>query len=45
MREYSGALRGKIGVHEGVLATTVPQVEDEVSKKADMVLLDVDGGA
>ena len=45
MREYSGALRGKIGVHEGVLTTAVPQVEDEVSKKANVVLLNVDGGA
>lgn len=45
MREYSGTLRRKIGVHKCVLTTAVPQVEDEVSEKPNVVLLNVDGSA
>lgn len=40
-----GPLGGKIAVHEGILSTAVPKVEDEVAQESNMVLLDVDGGA
>lgn len=42
--EDGRALGGEVDVHEGVLSTTVPEIEDKVAEKADMVLLDVDGG-
>ena len=43
--EDGRALGGQIRVHECVLAAAVPQVEDEISEEADVVLLDVDGRA
>ena len=43
--EDSRALRREIRVHKGVLAATVPEVEDEVSEETDVILLDVDGRA
>ena len=43
--EDGRALGRQVRVHERVLAAAVPEVEDEVSKKADVVLLDVDGRA
>jgi hypothetical protein len=36
------ALGGQVRVHERVLATAVPEVEDEVAQEANVVLLDVD---
>ena len=43
MLEYRGPLGGKIAVHEGILATAVPEVEDQVAEEADVILLYVDG--
>lgn len=43
--KYSGTLGGEVRVHKGVLASAVPEIENEVSEKADVVLLDVNGGA
>src|SRR4051812_47610453 len=40
--EYRGALRRQIGIHERILTSTIPQIEDEVAQESDMVLLDVD---
>ena len=37
-------MSGEIAVHEGILTAAVPEVEDEISEKANMVLLDVNGG-
>jgi hypothetical protein len=39
------ALRREVGIHKGVLAAAVPEVEDEVAQETDVVLLDVDGRA
>lgn len=39
------ALRGEVVVDEGVLAAAVPQIEGEAAEEADVVMLDVDGGA
>ena len=36
------ALGGEVRVHEHVLSAAVPEVEDEISEEADVVLLDVD---
>src|SRR5216684_8374089 len=41
--EDSRALRREVGIHKGVLTAAVPEVEDEVSEEADVVLLDIDG--
>ena len=43
--EDGRALGRQVRVHERVLAAAVPEVEDEITKKADVVLLDVDGRA
>jgi len=43
--EDGRALRGEVRVHERVLPAAVPEVEDEISEEADVVLLDVDGRA
>lgn len=43
--EDGRALGSKVGVHEGVLATTIPEVKDEVTEKTNVILLNVDGGA
>ena len=43
--KYSGTLGGEVRVHKGVLASAVPEIENEVAEKADVVLLDVNGGA
>jgi len=40
--EDGRALGGEVRVHERVLAAAVPEVEDEISEEADVVLLDVD---
>ena len=41
-----GRLLGReVRVHEGILAATVPQVQDEISEEADMVLFNVYRGA
>lgn len=42
MLEYRGSLGGKIAVHERILATAVPEVEDQVTEEANMILLYVD---
>ena len=42
MLEDGRALGGEVRVHERVLAAAVPEVEDEISEEADVVLLDVD---
>ena len=41
--EDSGALGGEVRVHERVLASAVPEVENKVSEEPDVVLLDIDG--
>lgn len=43
MLEYRRALGGKVAVHEGILATTVPEVENQVTEEADVILFYVDG--
>lgn len=43
--EDGRALRGEVRVHERVLASAVPEVEDEVAEEPDVVLLDIDGRA
>jgi hypothetical protein len=40
--EDGRALRGEVRVHERVLPAAVPEVEDEISEEANVVLLDVD---
>ena len=45
MLEDGRALRGEVRVHERVLSSAVPEVEDEVAEEPDVVLLDVDGRA
>jgi hypothetical protein len=40
--ENDRALGCKVRIHEGVLASTVPEVEDEIAKEPDMVLFNVD---
>ena len=45
MREDDGALRTQVRIHECILATTVPEIEDEVAEEADVVLLDVNRSA
>lgn len=39
--EYVVSLTGKVVLHEGLLATTVPQVQHQVSKEADMGVLNI----
>ena len=39
------ALRLKVVLHEGFLPTAVPEVENEVSKEADVGMLDVDSSS
>lgn len=41
--EYRRPLRGKIAVHERILATAVPEVEHQVTEEADVILFYVDG--
>jgi hypothetical protein len=43
--EDGRALRREVRVHKGVLAAAVPEVENEVSEEADVILFDVDGRA
>ena len=43
--EDGRALRREVGIHKGVLAAAVPEVEDEIAEEADVVLFDVDGRA
>jgi hypothetical protein len=40
-----GALGGEVRVHESILSTAIPEVEDKVAQKANMVLFDVYGGS
>lgn len=35
-------LDGQVGIHESVLTATIPEVQDEVAKEADMILFDID---
>jgi len=42
--KYGGTLSGEVRVHEGVLASAVPEVENEVTEETNMVLFDVNGG-
>jgi len=43
MLKNGRALGGEVGVHEGILAAAVPEVEDEISEEADMVLFHIYG--
>ena len=43
--EDGRALRGEVRVHERVLSSAVPEVEDEVAEEPDVVLLYIDGRA
>ena len=45
MLEYSRLLDGEVGIHEGILTTAIPEIQNEVAKKANVVLLDVDSSA
>jgi len=40
-----GSLHGKIRVHERVLSSAVPEVEDKVAEKTDVILFDIYGRA
>jgi hypothetical protein len=42
--EYGRPLCAEIRVHVGVLTATVPEVQNEISEKTNMVLFDVYGG-
>ena len=41
--KYRRPLGGEVAVHERVLTTAIPEVEDQVPEEADMVLFYVDG--
>lgn len=43
--KYRRTLGGKIIVHEGILTTAVPKVENQVTKEADVILFHVDSCA
>ena len=43
--EDGRALRGEVRVHERVLSSAVPEVENKVAEEPDVVLLDIDGRA
>lgn len=43
MLEYRRPLGGEVAIHERILTAAVPKVEDQITKKADMVLFHVDG--
>ena len=42
MLKDSGTLSCEVGVHERILATAVPEVQDEVAEKADVILFNID---
>jgi hypothetical protein len=42
--KYGWTLCGEVRVHEGVLASAVPEVENEVTEETNMVLFDVNCG-